>query len=40
MDPLIVAKIAGIAIGVVLLARGAYCLLVVGVGAADEIEKD
>ena len=40
MDPLIVAKLAGVAIGVVLLVRGAYCLLVVGVGAADEIKKD
>ncbi len=40
MDPLIVAKIAGVAIGVVLLVREAYCLLVVGVGAADEIKKD
>ncbi|WP_275557144.1 hypothetical protein [Caniella muris] len=39
MDPLIVAKIAGVAIGVVLLVRGAYCLLVVGVSAADEIKK-
>ena len=39
MDLLIVAKLAGVAIGVVLLVRGAYCLLVVGVGVADEIKK-
>lgn len=39
MDPLIVAKLAGVAIGVVLLVRGAYCLLVVGVSATDEIKK-
>lgn len=40
MDPLIIAKLVGVAIGVVLLVRGTYCLLIVGVNAANEIKKD
>lgn len=40
MDPLIIVKLVGVAIGVVLLVRGTYCLLIVGVNAANEIKKD
>ncbi|GJM55197.1 hypothetical protein ATOP_08520 [Granulimonas faecalis] len=39
MNPLIVAEVAGAVIAIAVFLRGAYCLLVIGVAAYDEIKK-